>query len=126
MKKIIYKELSYKIVGSVFEVFRELGYGHKERYYEIAIAKEFDRRGIKYKRQLPYQVKFKGEKIGNYWLDFLVEDKVVVELKQGDYFSRNNINQALKYLKVTNLKLAILINITSRGVKFKRILNITQ
>jgi GxxExxY protein len=122
--KIVYKELSYEIMGAVFEVFRELGYGFKERYYEDAIAKEFSSRGIKFKRQIPYKLKYKGEIVGNYKFDFLVEDKIIIELKRGDYFSRNNITQTLQYLKTANLKLAILVNITSKGVKFKRILNI--
>lgn len=124
MDKIIYKELSYNILGVVFEVFKELGYGFKERYYEDAIAKEFEIRGISFKRQLPYKLSYKGEIIGNYRFDFLVEDKIILELKRGNYFSKNNITQVLQYLKTTNLKLGILINITSEGAKFKRILNI--
>jgi len=123
-EKVVYKELSYKIMGAVFEVFRELGYGFKERYYEDAIAKEFENKGIKFKRQVPHKLTYKDEIIGNYRFDFLVEGKIVVELKRGDFFSRSNITQALQYLKASNLKLAILINITSKGVKFKRILNI--
>jgi GxxExxY protein len=123
--KVIYKELSYKIMGSIFEVYKELGYGFKERYYEDAIAKELKDRKIDFKMQIPYKLKYKGEIIGNYRIDFLVEDKIIVELKRGDYFSKNNITQALQYLKATNLKLAILVNVTSKGVKFKRILNIT-
>ncbi len=124
MSEIIYKDLSYKVVGIIFEVFKELGYGFKERYYENAIAKEFENKGIKFKRQLPYKLKYKGEIIGDYRFDFLVEDKIIIELKQGNYFSKNNIMQASQYLKATKLKLAILANITSSGVKFKRILNI--
>lgn len=124
MDNIVYKELSYKVVGVIFEVFKELGYGFKERYYEDAIAKEFKNKGIEFKRQIPCKLKYKGEIIGNYRFDFLVEDKIIVELKQGNYFSKNNITQALQYLKASDLKLAILTNITNNGVKFKRILNI--
>lgn len=124
MDKVIYKELSYAVVGAIFEVFKELGCGFKERYYEDAIAKEFEIRGIKFKRQVPYKLKYKEEIIGNYRFDFLVEDKIVIELKRGDFFSKNNITQALQYLKSSDLKLAILVNMTSDGVKFKRILNI--
>ncbi|OGI16372.1 MAG: hypothetical protein A3J63_02125 [Candidatus Moranbacteria bacterium RIFCSPHIGHO2_02_FULL_40_12b] len=122
--KVVYKELSYEIMGAIFEVFKELGYGFKERYYEDAIAKEFSNRGIKFKRQISCKLMYKGEAIGSYRFDFLVEDKIIIELKKGDYFSRNNITQALQYLKTANLRLAILVNITSNGVKFKRILNI--
>ena len=124
MDKVIYKDLSYNIVGSIFEVFKELGYGFKERYYEDAIAKEFNKRNIKYIRQIPYKLKYKGEEIGMYKFDFLVEDKIIVELKQGDYYTRNNITQVIQYLKASNLKLGILANVTNKGVKFKRILNI--
>lgn len=124
MEKVIYKELSYKTMGAIFEVFRELGSGFKEKYYEDAIAKEFRIKGIEFKRQIPYKLMYKGEIIGNYRFDFLIEDKIIVELKQGDYFSKNNITQVLQYLKASGLKLAILVNITSGGVKFKRILNI--
>ena len=122
--KVVYKELSYEIMGAVFEVFKELGYGFKERHYEDAIAKEFSNKGIKFKRQVPCKLMYKGETIGNYRFDFLVEDKIIIELKRGNYFSKNNITQALQYLKTANLKLAILANVTSYGVKFKRILNI--
>ena len=124
MDKVIYKELSYKIVGSIFEVFKELGYGFKERYYEDAISKEFDKNNIKYKRQVPYKLVYKGEPIGTYKFDFLVEDKIIIELKQGNYFIRNNMKQVIQYLKASKLQLAILVNITSNGVKFKRVLNI--
>jgi len=122
--KVVYKELSYEVVGAIFEVFKELGYGFKERYYEDAIAKEFSNKGIRFKRQIPYKLIYKGEIIGNYRFDFLIEDKIIIELKRGNYFSRNNITQTLQYLKTANLKLAILVNITSKGAKFKRILNI--
>lgn len=124
MDKIIYKELSYKIVGAVFEVFKELGYGFKERYYEDAIAKEFTRRGIRYKRQVRYKLMYKDEVLGIQQFDFLVEDKIIVELKRGDYYSKNNMTQVIQYLKTSKLKLAILINITSQGAKFKRVLNL--
>lgn len=122
--KVVYKELSYEIMGAIFEVFRELGFGFKERYYEDAIAKEFGNKNIKFERQVPFKLMYKQEAIGGYRFDFLVEDKIVIELKRGDFFSKNNITQALQYLKTSNLKLAILVNVTSKGVRFKRILNI--
>lgn len=57
------------------------------------------------------------------YLDFLVEDKIVLEIKKGNYYSKKNIEQVKQYLKVTNLKLAILANFTPSGVKFLRVLN---
>ena len=121
--KIVYKSLSYKIVGILFEVYNELGYGYKEKYYETAVAKYFDENEIKYERQLMYKVKFKGGDLGRHFLDFLVDDKIVLELKRGNCFSRKNIIQVKEYLKVTNKKLALLVNFTSRGVKVMRVLS---
>jgi len=120
---IIYKDLSYNIVGIMFEVFNELGYGYQEKHYEKAVEKIFVERKINYKRQLPYNIIFHEEKIGTYYLDFLVENKIIVELKKGNYFSRKNINQVKEYLKVTGHKLALIINFTAYGIKTLRILN---
>lgn len=122
--KFIYKELSHNIIGSVYDVYNKMGPGFKERYYEDAIAKEFDRRKIKYKRQLPYKLLYKGDVLGTFRMDFLIEEKIIMELKRGDFYSKQNITQTLQYLKATNPKLALLVNITSQGVRYKRILNI--
>jgi GxxExxY protein len=121
--KIIYKELSYKIIGILFDVYNDLGYGYQEKYYEKAIAKYFEEIGIEFQRQVPYKISIKGEIIGRYYLDFLVENKVVLEIKKGDYFSKRNISQIKGYLKVTKMKLAIIACFTSKGVKFFRALN---
>jgi GxxExxY protein len=122
-EKIIYKDLSYKIVGILFEVYNELGYGYQERYYEKAIEKCFIKEDVVYKRQVAYKIIFKSEEIGKYYLDFLIDNKIVLELKKGNYFSKRNIEQIKGYLKVTGLKLAILANYTPMGVKILRVLN---
>lgn len=120
--KVVHKELSYKVVGVLFEVYNELGYGYQEKYYERAIEKYFIAEKMKFKRQVPYKITIKGEVIGRYYLDFLVEDKIVLEIKKGNYFSRRNIEQVKGYLKTTGMKLAILANFTPNGVKFFRVL----
>ncbi len=121
--KIIYKELSYQIVGILFEVYNDLGYGYQEKYYEKAIEKYFIAAKLKFKRQAPYKIAVKDEVIGRYYLDFIVEDKIVLEIKKGNYFSKRNIEQVKGYLKATGMKLAILANFTPSGVKFLRVLN---
>jgi len=122
--KIVYQELSYEIVGSVFEVYNSIGYGYPEKYYQKAVASVFKTKNINFKEQVAYNLKLNGEIIARNYLDFLVEDKVIVELKQGNHFSKNFLDQVKKYLKITDLKLAILVNFTSSGVKFLRVLNI--
>jgi len=121
---LVYPELSYKIVGLLYEVDNELGYGYQEKYYEKALAEGFKQEGLNYQEQLHIPLTFKNSKIGDYFLDFLVEDKIVVELKKGDRFSKKNIEQVYAYLKAKNLKLGILAQFSSDGLKFKRIVNI--
>jgi GxxExxY protein len=121
--KVIYKELSYQIVGLLFEVHNELGYGYKEKYYEEAIARLFIKNKVKFKRQIPFDIKFKDEIIGRNYLDFLVENKIVLEIKKGNNFSKKYMEQVNQYLKITKMKLAILASFTSKGIKFFRLLN---
>jgi GxxExxY protein len=121
--KIIYKELSYRIVGILYEVYNVLGYGYLEKHYEKAIAEKFIKLKINFRRQVPYAITYLGKKIGRNFVDFIIEEKIVLELKRGDYFSVSNINQIKGYLAVTGLKLAILTHFTSRGVKIFRIFN---
>ncbi len=121
--KVIYKDLSYKIVGVLFEVYNNLGAGLQEKYYERAVAESFKKKNILYKRQVPFKIVYKGKNIGRYFLDFIVEDKIILELKRGEHFSRKYIEQIKGYLAVTNMKLAILAHFTSRGVKIFRAFN---
>lgn len=96
---LIYPELSYKIIGAVFSVFNEMGYGYQEKYYQKAIAKTLSLLKIPYKEQVPLEVNFRGNKIGRYFLDFLVEDKIILEIKKETNFRRRNIEQVIAYLK---------------------------
>lgn len=120
----IYQELSYRINGILFDVFNELGPGLSEKYYQRAIFEALKSAGLKVTEQLYIPLNYKGIQIGNCYLDFLIEDTIILELKRGDYFRRQNIAQIYQYLKATNLKLGILANFTSGGVKIKRIVNL--
>ena len=122
---LIYPELSYKIIGILFDVYNKLGYGYQEKYYEKATAVAFKSAKLNYKEQLSVPLKFEDEKIGNYFLDFLIDDKVVLELKRGERVAKSNIDQIYAYLKATGLKLGILAQFTPSGIKFRRILNIS-
>lgn len=122
MAELIYPELSYKIVGILFEVYNALGGGYQEKYYQRALEKEFQSKSIKYKSQLPVRLKYKGDNLGIYYLDFLVEDKVILEIKIASKFYPKNIKQVLGYLKANNLKLGILACFNRNGLMHKRIL----
>ena len=123
---LILPDLSYKIVGILFDVFNSLGYGYKEIYYQRAIVESFRGVGISFKEQITVPLIFKGKKIGDHRFDFLVEDKIILEIKRGDYFSRSDINQLHGYLLSSGLKLGLLAYFSSKGLKFKRIVNIKK
>ena len=123
-KDIVYPELCFEIMGVLFKVQKELGYGHKERYYENAVAVGFKKNGLKYERQLRVPLKFEGSEVGYYFFDFLVDGKIVLELKQGNSFSKKNIDQVVAYLKAFDLRLGILAQFTADGVKYRRIVNV--
>ncbi len=120
---LVYKELSYQIVGIMFNVYNELGYGYQEKYYQRAIERSLSDMGIAFRKQVLCDIIFKGSKIGKYYLDFLVDDKVVVELKVGKRFAKRDFDQVKGYLQATNKKLALLINFTPNGVRFLRVIN---
>jgi len=122
--KIVHKELSYKIIGALYEVYNALGYGYKEKVYEKALCKILQQEGMAFKNQVPYKLYFKGEYLGIYYLDLLIDERVIVELKQGNNYSSQHFKQVKEYLKITNLKLAILANFTPSGVKYIRVLNL--
>ena len=121
---LIYPELSYKIIGILFEVYNDMGAGYSEKHYQKAVANAFKENNLSFKEQLPVEVKYKNEKIGLNYLDFLVEDKIVLELKRGEHFSRKSIDQAYSYLRATNFKLAIIANFRAKSLTFKRVVNL--
>ncbi|MBI3501717.1 MAG: GxxExxY protein [Bacteroidetes bacterium] len=121
---LVYPELSFEIVGCAFEVYNELGFGHSEKVYQKALSVSFKNHKINYKEQVYFPVKFKNELVGKGFCDFIIDEKIIVELKKEDRFSKSNIDQVNQYLKSSNLKLALLINYTSTGAIFKRLVNI--
>ena len=121
---LIHPELSYKIVGILFDVFNELGYQYQEKYYQRAMGQAFKNLGIPFKEQVSSSIEFKGNFIGRYIYDFLIDNKIIIEIKRGDRFSVSDIRQLLAYLKREELALGILARFSSKGLKFKRIINL--
>jgi GxxExxY protein len=125
-EKVLFPELSYKIAGCAFDVFRQLGHGHIEKVYQKSLAKSFEMAGLKFIEQAPHEVKYNGEIAGKGFFDFLVEDKIVVELKRGKFNVDKEIHQTLGYLKMSKLQLGIIIRFEKEGARFRRILNIAE
>lgn len=122
-EKVLYPELSYRIVGCLFEVYNQLGAGHRESYYQKALAEEFRANGLVFEEQRKINLEYKNKVVGKNYLDFLIEDKVVLELKIGRCFSKNSFRQTQAYLKKTGYKLGIIALFTSKELKFYRVLN---
>jgi GxxExxY protein len=92
VKELIYKKERYEIIGCAFDVFNKLGYGHKELFYEKALTQEFEERKIPFQEQVEMRGIYKKKDLGIYRLDFLVYNKIVVELKNKYFFSKKDIN----------------------------------
>lgn len=111
------------IIGSCFEVYNSLGYGLKEKYYHNALKKCFEDKKIKYKSEKYGKIKYKNTVIGKYYLDFLVNNKIAVELKVRNEIYQKDINQLLNYIKSEKLPVGLLVVFSKEGVLIKRLAN---
>lgn len=126
MKKredLIYPELSYQLVGVMYDVHNQLGGGLKEKTYEQTIRVALESKGLNYKQQIHLPIKYNGTKVSSRFLDFLVDDKIIVELKAGKRFTETYIRQISEYLKTTGIKLGLLVNFGEDKVTVKRVVN---
>ena len=110
LKEYPFKDITEKIISCAIEVHSSLGPGLLENLYEEAMEHELKSRGIAYKRQKELEIKYKGNPIGNYRLDYLIENKVIVELKCVEAIKGIHVAQVLTYLKAENLRVGLLIN----------------
>lgn len=114
---------TYEIIGAIYKIYNALGYGYREKEYQKALEKELTILGLKFQRELYSNLKYEDQLIAKFFVDFLIEGIVVVELKVAENFYRKHFQQLLAYLKNHNLKTGILAAITHQGVKIKRISN---
>ena len=121
---LLFPELSYQLIGCAHEIYNQLGPGHLEKYYQRAFAVALKSKNLVFVEQVYSPRSFKGEIIGKMFFDFLVEDKIIIELKKDNRFSIQRIDQVVEYLKTSNHKLGILINFSHSGVMYKRIPNL--
>jgi GxxExxY protein len=115
------KELVFQIVGCAMEVLNELGHGLREKTYERALCHEFKLQGIAYSQQAVFPVFYKDEKVDDYIPDLIVKDRVVVDTKTVDAIGDEEIGKMLNYLRVTGLKIGLLINFKDSKLQWKRV-----
>ena len=118
---ILFKELSYAVVGAAMEVHRTLGPGFLEAVYEAALAYELTLRGIPFERQKQLSVSYKDQPVGEYVADLIVDGQIILELKAVSRISAVHEAQAHNYLAATGLRLAIILNFGADSLQQKRI-----
>lgn len=123
---LLYPELSYQIIGILFETHRELGQSFPEKYYQRAIEQKLKAKQIKFQKELVIDVTTTTGKVGKQIFDFLVDDKIILELKTVPIITPDHFRQVRAYLKIYNKELGILANFRGKSLFYQRILNRTD
>lgn len=122
MAKIILPELSYKLMNILFSVHNELGNNYQEKHYQRAIAMRLEQAGISFQKEQKVGINFDGEKIGDLYFDFLIDDKIILEIKTNLGITHDNIKQVLRYLESANLSLGIIANFRASRLEYRRVI----
>jgi GxxExxY protein len=118
-----YAELTGKIIGCAMEVHRILGNGFQEVIYQRALEIEMGNQLLSFQREFEMPIYYKKEQIGTRRADFLVDDKISVEIKAIIKLEDVHLAQAINYLEAYNLEIGLLINFGSKSLEFKRVFN---
>lgn len=116
-------EITEKIIGCAYDVANGLGCGFLEKVYENAMRIELERAGLRVEQQRPIPVNWRGELVGDYFADLLVEGLVIVELKTVKSLDDVHAAQCLNYLKATGIRVCLLINFAKAQIEVKRFVN---
>ena len=114
-------EITELVIGSAFKVANTLGVGFLEKVYENALAHEIGMSGLQVQQQHPIQVIYDGVKVGDYFVDLFVENRIVLEIKYVEGIDDSHLAQCLNYLKATQTTLGLLINFGQPRVQVKRV-----
>lgn len=107
---ILHTNLTGLIIKSFYRVYNDLGYGFLEKVYENALLFELRENNLKCTSQNPIDVYYSGKKVGLYFADILVEDKVIIELKAAEGLCEEHETQLINYLKATDIEVGLLLN----------------
>ena len=121
MTEILFKELSFRVIGAAMEVHNVLGPGFLESIYQAALERELTLRGIPFDHQVELPVSYKGDLVGVYRADLIVDGKIIVEIKGISKLNASHQAQALHYLAATGLEPAILINFGVGTLDYRRV-----
>ncbi|WP_405564660.1 GxxExxY protein [Polaribacter sp. Asnod6-C07] len=123
MNNLLYREETYKIIGICMEVHNQLGKGFNEIVYSDALEIELIDNNIKYSKEKKFSITYKGNILPHkYRADFIINDKIILEIKAVQCLTSSHIKQTLNYLAVSSLKLGLLINFGEDSLKYKRVI----
>lgn len=120
---MVYPELSYQLMGALFRVHNKLGSSYQEKYYQRAIEQELINRHIPFEREKEIKLVYGDKGIGKYFLNFIVDRKIALEVKAVPFLRREYLNQVLAYLDAAKLKLGIVVNFHTQRLTYKRLVN---
>ena len=123
--QLLYGEITEKIIGCAFEVHNTLGKGLNEKTYENALLLKFRKLGLAAEQQKALPVFFESQKVGDQVVDILVDNKIIIELKNSDHLQKSHLSQLLGYLKNTQYQLGILLNF-GRKVEFRSLIHTSR
>ena len=123
MSDIIYKDESYSIIGICMEIHNQLGHGFSEIVYKDALELEFKENEIFFEREKEYLVYYKGQLLKHrFYADFVVENKIILEVKCAVAISDEHVAQTINYLKISDSKLGLIVNFARGKMEYKRVL----
>lgn len=120
-KALLHSELTKTIIGCAFDVSNEIGAGFLESVYENALAIALRQFGVAVRQQAPINVYFRGQSVGTFYADLLVENRVIIELKAVSALAQRHEAQLLNYLSATNIQVGLLINFGNPRIQYRRL-----
>ncbi|NDI76269.1 GxxExxY protein [Psychrilyobacter piezotolerans] len=118
---LLYKDLSYQVVGLAMKVHRDLGTGFLEKVYENALMILFEKNKINAEQQKYLEILYYEKNIGDYVADIVVENSIILELKTVEKITGIHIAQTMNYLKITGMKLGIILNFKNEKLEYRRV-----
>ena len=123
MSDYLYEDDTYKIIGALIEVHKNLGKGFAEIVYKDAFEQELKKINFSFEREKEYLVHYKDVILNDkFYADFVVLEKIIIEIKSTDFLNEKYISQCLNYLHVSGHRLAILVNFNKTSLEYKRII----
>lgn len=120
-KTLLYADLTHTILEACFEVSNELGCGYLESVYQNALSIALEEKGLNHKKEMPLDVRFRGQVVGQFYADIVVEEKVIIELKAVKTLAQEHFAQTLNYLHGTGMEVGLLVNFGQPTLEYRRL-----